>query len=447
MNGPVAGFVPVRLDLPALLGPADGRREGHLLSALLVGVELAGAVDWRTDTLESFASSRFAAEVGLTWRRFVRALGLLGDRGIGIAEVEPFRPGRFCLTPRCEAASMLHDRARPAERFVTLARGALSALGDEHGLSWVARGLLALFLLVCDHRSDALPAGWTKTRLCETFGIGWRRLTHGLAELEAAGLVAHQPRRGGELSLRLLARAALVVPTMAGAPKRRERRLLARTAAAGHGPAVEVATKLLAHYQMKGPPPPALLRALGEALATGASIRQVTENICARGSLAGARDPMAVLCVRARQLAAELADARRAAEARTQAEDAARVASAARQRAEDAERDRVEDEGRWIAAVVGTLPSGADLGLPRLLATRPVPVAAQIHSACMALIAAHPDLDPAGLVQRWASCPAPPADVDVAGIGARSSRDGPPGSVPSAREGPTLLQRIRTAHA
>ena len=447
MNESVAGFVPIRLDLPTLLGPADGRREGHLLSALLVGVELAGAVDWRTDTLESFATSRFAAEEGLTWRRCVRALGLLGDRGLGVAEVELFRPGRFHLTPRCEPGSMLHDRARPAERFVTLARGTLSGLGDEHGLSWVARGLLALFLLVCDHRSDTLPAGWTKTRLCETFGIGWRRLTHGLAELEAAGLVDHQPRRGGELSLRLLARAALVVPTMAGAPKRRERRRLARSAVAGQGPAVEVATKLLAHHQVKGPPSPALLRALGEALATGASARQVTENICARGSLAGARDPMAVLCVRARQLAAELADARRAADVRKQAEEAARVASVARQRAEDAERNRAEDEGRWIAAVAGRLPSGADLGLPRLVATRPVPVAAQIHSTCTALIAAHPDLDPAGLVQRWATHPVPPADVDVTGIGSRSSRDGPPGSVPSAREGPTLFQRIRTAHA
>lgn len=443
VNTPVAGFVPIRLDLPRLLGPTTGRREGHLLSALLVGVELAGAVDWRTDSLDAFAVGRFATAEGLTWRRCARALELLSERGLARTETVQFRPGRFTLTPRCEPASMLHDRGRPAERFVTLARGTLRALGDEHGLSWVARALLALFLLVCDHRSDTLPAGWTKTRLCETFGIGWRRLTQGLADLEAAGLVTHRPRRGGDLSLRLLARAALIVPTMTSVPKRRERRQVARSAATGHGPAAEVAAAVLAHHGLASSPSVPLLRALGEALATGASAHQVTESLCARGSLAGARDPMAVLCARARQLAAVLGDARRSADARRQAEDAARSASAARRQAEDAERDRVEDEGRWIASIAGELPGGTDLGLPQLLASRPVVVAAHIHATCTTLIGRHPDRDPAALVRRWADRPVALSDVDVAGLPARSPRDGPTGSVPRDRQGQTLVERLR----
>ena len=443
MNQPAAGFVPIRLDLPHLLGPTTGRREGHLLSALLVGVELAGAVDWRTDTLESFAVARFAAAEGLTWRRCVRALERISERGLGATETTLFRPGRFALTPRTDPASMLHDRSRSTERFVTLARGTLRALGDEHGLSWVARALLALFLLVCDHRSDTLPAGWTKTRMCETFGIGWHRLTQGLADLEAAGLVTHQARRGGDLSLRLLARAALVVPTMASTPKRRERRRLARSAVEGHGPAADVATAVLAHHQVDLPPSLPLLRALGEALATGTNARHVTESMCARGTLAGARDPMAVLCARARQLASALGEAMRASDARKQAENLARSAAFARQTAEDAERRRAEYEGRWIASVVGELPNGADLGLPQLLASRPVAVAAHIHAACTALIDLHPDRDPAALVRRWSTQPAAPPDVNVAGLPARSPRDGPPGRVPSSLGGTTLVERVR----
>lgn len=452
MGASTGGFVPVRLDAPGLLGPAEGRREGHLLSALLVAVEVAGLVDWRRDILEPFTASRFAAEQRMSWRRLMRALCLLDDRGVASALCRPFRPGRLQLTARSNPRSLLHDRGRPAERFVTLARGALRSIGDHHDLSWVARGLLVFLVLVCDHRNAVLPAGWTKTRLSVTVGLGWRRLTAAMAELADAGLITFTARRGHDLTLHLVARAALVVPTMAPAPTRRQRRRLAAghpttaadRAATASSPAA-VAAKLVAHYRLPGPPSPALVRAIGEALATGAAASHVLESLCGHGTLHGARDPMAVLCHRATQTAAQLAAARRAADARRQADTAGRAAAAARRQHEDSERRRVEDQGRWIASVADVLPSGAALGLPELLAARPTPVAAHIHTVCQALIDAHPGLDPAELVRRWATQPVAPAALDTAGIGPRSARDGPPGRLPAVREGPTLPERLRAA--
>lgn len=451
MAAPTRGFVPVRLDAPSLLGPAKGRREGHLLSALLVAVEVAGLVDWRCDILDPFAATRFAADLRMTWRRLTRALRLLDERGVGGAVCRPFSPGRFQLTSRLDPRSLLHDRSRPTERFVTLARGALRSIGDHHDLSWVARGLLVFLVLVCDHRTALLPPGWTKTRLAATVGLGWRRLTAAMAELADAGLITFTARRGSDLTLHLVARAALVVPTVASAPKRRQRRRLAAgqptagdcLAAAGN-PAV-VAAKLVAHHHLTGPPPAALVRAVGEALATGASASHVLESLSGHGTLDGARDPMAVLCHRARQTATQLADARLIADQRRQANAAERTAMAARRQEEDGEQRCVEDQGRWIAAVTDVLPSGAVLGLPELLAARPTPVAAHIHAACTELVAAHPDLDPADLVRRWAARPVGAAVLDTNGIGRRGARDGPPGRLPAVREGPTLLERIRAA--
>lgn len=447
MGEPAGGFIPVRLDAPSLLGPPQGRREGHLLSALLVAVEVAGLVDWRCDVLEPFVASRFAAAQRMTWRRLVRALCLLDDRGVGSAVSRLSTPGRFQLTARHDPRSLLHDRSRPAERFVTLARGALRSLGDQHNLSWVARGLLVFLVLVCDHRSALLPAGWTKTRLSATVGLGWRRLTAAMAELADAGLITFTARRGQHLTLHLAARAALVVPTMASAPTRRQRRRLAAGHPTGDASPAAVAAKLLAHHHLPGPPPAALVRAVGQALATGASAAHVLESLCGHGTLAGARDPMAVLCHRATHTAAQLADARHAAERRRQADTAARAADAARRHHEDTQRRHIEDQGRWIATVADVLPTGTALGLPELLAVRPTPVAAHIHTLCAALVDTHPDLDPAELVRRWATCPVAPAALDTAGIKPRSARDGPPGCLPAVREGPTLPERIRTTHS
>jgi len=230
------GFVAVRLDAPRLLGAPVGRREAHHLSALSVAVALAEDANWRTNTVEPFRSVAWAGEHQMAWGRLRRALDHLASSGVARAELHPFQPGTATLTAREEPTSLLHDRARAEERFVPLARGALRSVAAEHGLSWVGTGLLVLLLLLCDHRSGELPEGcWTKTSLCERFGVGWRRLSAGLDALAAAGLIAYSVRRGGTMSLTLLARAALLAPTAPAQVRRRERRAIRREASHGGG--------------------------------------------------------------------------------------------------------------------------------------------------------------------------------------------------------------------
>lgn len=240
-----AGFVPIRLDVPTLLGRPSGRREGHWLAALGLGVALADGVDFRTNRIEGFSVVRFARRRRMTWRRQRRALEHLETCGLAGAHTEPFRAGSAWVTPRTEPGSLLHDQSRPGERFVALSRGALGEVAEEHQLSWEATDLLLGLLVLCDHRTGELAGGWTKTRLMEAFGLGWRRLSAGLDALAAAGLIAYSVRRGGTMSLTLLARAALLAPTAPAQVRRRERRAIRREASHGGGPAGEVAAKLL----------------------------------------------------------------------------------------------------------------------------------------------------------------------------------------------------------
>jgi len=443
------GYVPVRLDAPSLLGAPSGRREAHHLSALSVGAALAEDVDWRTNTLEGFRSVAWAGEHQMAWRRLRRALDHLAGSGVARAELRPFQPGTATLTARDEPTSLLHDRARAEERFVPLARGALRSVTAEHGLSWVGTGLLLLLLLLCDHRSGELPEGrWTKTSLCEHFGVGWRRLSAGLDALAAAGLISFTVRRGGTMSLTLLARAALVAPTAPAQVRRRERRAIRREASHGEGPAGEVAAKLVAHHGLAASPSPTLLAALADALTAGESAPALLERLAARGSLAGAADPMAVLVTRARAVKDDILAARDDTERRRTAEAAERQRRAEARADEERERERTTGEDRWAASVLHRVPSGAELGLAAVIAARPVPVAAHVHAALAELIAHFPDLDPAALAARWAEHPCAPEAIDTTGIASRhDDTHGPPGSLPQARAGPSLAERLRNQNA
>jgi len=442
------GYVPVRLDAPSLLGAPSGRREAHHLSALSVGAALAEDVDWRTNTLEGFRSVAWAGEHQMAWRRLRRALDHLAGSGVARAELRPFQPGTATLTARDEPTSLLHDRARAEERFVPLARGALRSVTAEHGLSWVGTGLLLLLLLLCDHRSGELPEGrWTKTSLCEHFGVGWRRLSAGLDALASAGLISYEVRRGGTMTLTLLARAALVAPTAPAQVRRRERRAIRREASHGEGPATEVAAKLVAHHGLVASPSPALLGALADALSAGVSTKALLERLAARGSLAGAADPMAVLVTRARQVKAEILAAQGDAERQRATQAAERRHRAETRADEERERQRTTGEDRWVASVLDRVPSGAELGLASVLAQRSVPVAAHVHAALAELISHYPDLDPASLAARWAEHPCAPETIDTTGIPARAEDvHGPPGSLPQARAGPSLAERLRSEH-
>ncbi len=439
-----AGFVPIRLDAVDLIGRPAGRRDGHGLAALGVAVALAECADWRTDELAPFRSVAFAAQQRMPWRRLRRALDQLAACGVGHADLHLFHPGRVTLTPRTNRASLLHDRARAHERFVALARGSLAAIGDEHHLSWTATSLLALLLLLCDHRTAELPDGWTKSRLCDHVGVGWRRLSAALADLHHAGLVTYEARRGRPMALTLLARPALVAVTAATTPKRRDRRRIRNDARHGTGPAADVARRLVDHHQLAVPPSAALTQALADTLATGAAARTVLERLAARGTLAGVRDPMAVLVARARHLADELAAARHADDTRRRRQAEHRESQARHDADHTRRRQQVEAEDRWLAATLRHLPDGTQLGLSPLVATRAVPVAAHIHAACTALVAHWANLDPAELVARWAQHPSPPDQLDTTGIALRTDLHGPPGTLPRTRAGPTLTDRLRT---
>ncbi len=441
------GFVPIRLDALDLLGPRRGRRTGHHLAALGLSVTLADRADWRTDEVGPFRSVAFAGEQRMPWRRMRRVLDHLGDVGMARATLHPFRPGRVCLTPRTDPGSLLHDRGRPQERFVALSRGALGAIATEHRLSWEATSLLVFFLLHCDYRTAELPDGWTKSRLCDRVGLGWRRLSSGLEELRHAGLITLEVRRGGPMTLTLLARPALVAVTAAVPPKRPERRLAQSQARHGAGPAADVARRLLAHHQLPGPASAALVAALGDALATGTPPPAVLERLAAGGSLTDARDPTAILVARTRQLTGELGAARQAEEDRRRHQAGARRARAEQEADERSRLEAVELEHRWLAATLPELPGGAQLGLSPLIAARPLHVAARIHSACAELVASRPDLDPAELVRRWARQPGSPVGLDTKGVGPRTGADGPPGTLPRARAGPTLADRLRPTSA
>jgi hypothetical protein len=443
-TGTVGGFVAVRLDAPRLLGAPVGRREAHHLSALSVAVALAEDANWRTNTVEPFRSVAWAGEHQMAWGRLRRALDHLASSGVARAELHPFQPGTATLTAREEPTSLLHDRARAEERFVPLARGALRSVAAEHGLSWVGTGLLVLLLLLCDHRSGELPEGcWTKTSLCERFGVGWRRLSSALEELEAAGLIAYRVRRGASMHLELLARSALVAPALASPRKRRERRQLRREAERGSGEAAEVAAALLGHFDLAGEPSAALVHAIAGALETGASRRDLLERLVARGSLAGATDPVAVLVGRARAVRDELVAAREANERRREAEAAERLRRAELEAAEAEAATRAADEDRWIASVLDHVPSAEDLGLGHLVARAPMLVAAHIRAEVGSLIERWPELDPVALVQRWAARPSPADALDTVGIDARDEAShGPPGNVPRARAGPRLVDRL-----
>ncbi len=446
-----AGFVPIRLDTLDLLGPHSGRRTGHLLAALGLSVTLADRADWRTDEVGPFRSVAFAGEQRMPWRRMRRVLDNLADVGMARATLHPFRPGRVRLTPRSDPASLLHDRDRPHERFVALSRGSLGAVADDHQLSWEATSLLVFFLLYCDYRTAELPDGWTKSRLCDAVGVGWRRLSTALEQLHHAGLITFEVRRGGPMTLTLLARPALVVPTATATgtvpPKRPERRLTQRQARHGSGPAADLAQRLLAHHQLPGPASAALVTALGDALATGTPALAVLERLAARGSLTDARDPIAILVARTRQLTGELRAARQAEEDRRRRQAEARQARAEQEADEQHRLEAVDLEHRWLAATLPELPSGAQLGLSPLIAARPLHVAARIHAACAELVASRPDLDPAELVRRWAQQPGPAAELDTSGVGPCTHADGPPGTLPRARAGPTLAARLRPTSA
>jgi len=438
------GFVPIRTDLPELLGQPVGRREGHYLAALGIAVRHAEEADWRSDTIAPYRVTAWADAHRHSYRRCRRALTSLSRAGVATVELHPFRPGRAFITPRTESGSLLHSSTRTDETFVPLARGALSALEVEHSLSWAATDLLVSLLLFCDRRGDLAEGEWTKSRLSARLGVGWQQLTRALEELAHAGLLAYEVRRGAPMTLRLLARPALVVATSTQTPKRHERRKILREARVGAaGQASECAEQILRHYQLAARPSPALLSAIGDGLAGGLGASTLVERVVASGRLGDARDPLAVITHRTRRVADELASAREDDQRRREAA-AAEKRTLAQRRAEEEESSlRFAEESRWLASVLDVLPSGEDLGLTPLLWSRPAPVEASILSTFRDVVSLWPDLSPEDLAGRWATSLCAGSELDVEGLPRQSTQPTEiPGTLPRLRAGPTLAERL-----
>ncbi len=437
-----SGYVPLRIDLPELLGKPIGRKDGHYLGALGVGIRLAEVVDWRTNRVDEFSSVAFAKVQHMNWRRFRKALLYLTNSGLAKVNLRPFQFGTAEITSRENPRSLLHDQSRVKEQFVALSRGSLESTISEHHLSWVASSLLVVLLLLVDYRNAQLEVGWTKTRLSEHFGIGWRRLSSGLNELDQAGLIKYQVRRGKNMGLTLLARDALVAITAPPAPKRNERRQILREATKGTGPSQETCQRILNHHKLSGAPSRALTRAVGEALAMGLSSSDVIERMAAMGSLTKANDPMAVLVSRARRLVTEISESRQISEKKRLLKKESAKALLDQEELESFKLSIYQDESRWLASLIEEIPNTSKLNILPLIASKPRLLAAHIHSRCSELIAQFPGLDPEELVNRWLSNPSEIQSIDLFGINQLITTGLEPGTVPRSRAGPTLFEKL-----
>ena len=116
------GFIPVCLHAPQLLSKPEGRREGHFLSALLVGVLLVSEVNWWDNTLSPFKAVSWAVSHHLPYRRARRAFNSLVEKHLATLNLHLFRPGSLQVTSRDNEGSLLHDQARKHEHFVPIPR-------------------------------------------------------------------------------------------------------------------------------------------------------------------------------------------------------------------------------------------------------------------------------------------------------------------------------------
>ncbi len=437
-----SGFVPIRLDAISRLGEPGIRREGYLLSTLFVGVLLANEVNWWDNKLTPFKAVNWALSHSLPYRRARRALDKLTEKSLTTFSIQPFRPGNLEITPREDEKSLLHLEARKHERFVPISRSGLSQILLEHSLSWSAASMLVLLLFLCDHNSAKLPEGWTKTKISNQFGIGWRTLSAGLDALENAGLISFNASRGKEMTLELLARSALVEPCAPTPLQRGPKRAFLNQKIGKNGPAADLARKIINHYRLEAAPSPTLIRALGEVLATGASGVQVLNQITSLGSLNGSRDPVAVLVTRVRSVTESF----RLAQV-SKAKSTSRRETIARNQKESEERERLDheqyqNESRWLAQTIDKLPTPENLGLKSELTARPVFVASRIHSMASDIVTKYPYLDPSGLIIQLEKNKFQIDLVDVENLPLRQFGGSPPGTLPTERAGPTLLSRV-----
>ena len=97
-------------------------------------------------------------------------------------------------------------------------------------------------------------------------------------------------------------------------------------------------------------------------------------------------------------------------------------------------------EDRGVSSAILHLPTTQALGL-HPITSGPVPHAMAILGSCRELVEAYPNVDPSELIARWAGSPCRPEELNTTGISPRAGSA--PGTLPQARTGPTLVERLR----
>lgn len=433
-------YLQVRKDTLQRLRVTGRRKQGKELRALGLLVSVAQAAHHLSGKLESWTSTTWAKERGSTWRCQNAAISLLEDAGMLRLTRRPGRPGSVAITTREQPTSALHARERTAETFDPLLHGVIEELGRQHHLSLNAQDLLVGLLELCD-RLGELGGDWTKTRLSHELRLGWHSLTNGLGELAGADLIAFRVCRGQKMTFTLTARPCLVPVTQAPPlPPRSERRAHHKASAHSPSEARTLAVTLLRRYGLLEDPTQELVGALGGALATGVSTSALLEGITSFGNLGGLRRVQAGLAARAGNVAEHVAAARLEAQERLETQRAEQARREEAQRLEQETWMTRDAEDRGVSSAILHLPTAQALGL-HPLTSGPVPRAMAILSSCRELVEAHPDLDPSQLIARWAKFPCRPQELDTAGIAPRAG--GGAGTLPQARTGPTLVERLR----
>ena len=281
----------------------------------------------------------------------------------------------------------------------------------------------------------------TLAGLSADLGIGYRSLRAALGRLAAAGLLSFLARPGRSCLVTVTVGAALVVGP-AGPPMcRGDRRQLSRQTRRQEGPVWDVAHRIVDRFGIGLPPSSGFVQALEKAC-TRLDAIEVEHRILTMGSLAQARDPMAVLTARARRISEDV-DRRRQEDARRRSRREHDQAMEAERRAHDQGRwEREMGEDRWLAQVLddAQLRAFLDCHLRSTSALTPMPaIAAAIRVAARRAVVARPSEDPESVVCSMGIDEGAP----VGGADPDAGHDGPGALLPTIRDGPTLTQRLR----
>lgn len=426
----------VRRDALRVLPGPTGRRTGAHLATLVVALMVLLESDWQTGAMDPWRMVAWGRRMSMPWRRVRRAAGELAALGHVELSCGGFRPSSIEI----DRSRWIHCRERRSERFVQVSPQAVREVAAEHELDWKALGVLLALVILADDR-DWSVRGMTLAGLSADLGIGSRSLKAALSRLTTAGLLSYLARPGRSCLVTVMVGSALVVGP-AGPPMRRgDRRRLGRQTRRQEGPVWDAAHRIVDRFGIGLPPSSGFVQALEEACSR-LDLIEVEHRILAMGSLAQARDPMAVLTSRARRISDDV-DRRRQEDSRRRARQEQDRAVEAEQRAQDQDEwERQMGEDRWLARVLDDEQLRAFLEDHRQSPSALVPmpaIAAAIRVAARRAVAARSTEDPETVVRSMGTV----EGIPVAGAYPDVDHDGPGVLLPTIRDGPTLTQRLR----